>query len=55
MTLLRTALDASSDAAKRNREAMTRLVAELRERLEQARRGGPERARERHLRAGKLL
>jgi 3-methylcrotonyl-CoA carboxylase beta subunit len=55
MTLLRSALDLSSDGAKRSREQMTALVAELRERLEQVRRGGPERARERHVRAGKLL
>jgi len=34
---------------------MTKLVAQLRERLEQVRRGGPEHARERHVRAGKLL
>src|SRR6266542_3978892 len=55
MTLLRSALDLSSDGAKRSREQMTKLVAELRERLEQVRRGGPEHARERHVRAGKLL
>jgi 3-methylcrotonyl-CoA carboxylase beta subunit len=55
MTLLRSALDLSSDQAKRSREQMTKHVAELREKLEQVRRGGPERARERHLRAGKLL
>src|SRR5881628_494794 len=34
---------------------MQRLVAELRERLATARLGGPERARERHTKAGKLL
>src|SRR5467141_1651766 len=34
---------------------MKRLVAELRERLAKARLGGPERARERHTKAGKLL
>src|SRR5947209_14967701 len=34
---------------------MQRLVAELRERLAKARLGGPERARERHVAAGKLL
>src|SRR6267143_994911 len=34
---------------------MQRLVAELRERLAKAREGGPERARERHVKAGKLL
>src|SRR5712692_304476 len=34
---------------------MQRLVTELRERLAKARQGGPERARERHTKAGKLL
>src|SRR5213594_1534728 len=34
---------------------MLRLVAELRERLAKARQGGPDRARERHTKAGKLL
>src|SRR6267143_1955888 len=34
---------------------MQRLVAELRERLAKTREGGPERARERHVKAGKLL
>ncbi len=55
MTLLRSALDPSADDAKRSREHMTRLVAELRQRLETVRLGGPERLRERHVRAGKLL
>ena len=55
MTLLRSALDPSADDAKRSREHMTRLVAELRQRLETVRVGGPERLRERHVRAGKLL
>src|SRR5438874_11652187 len=34
---------------------MQRLVAELRERLATARLGGPERSREKHTKAGKLL
>ncbi|MGH2376934.1 MAG: carboxyl transferase domain-containing protein [Candidatus Limnocylindria bacterium] len=55
MTLLRSALDRTSDQAKGSREHMAGLVAELRERLEKTRQGGPERARERHVRAGKLL
>ncbi len=55
MTLLRSAFDPSSDQAKRAREHMTKLVADLRERLEQVRRGGPERLRERHVRSGRLL
>ena len=55
MALLRSTLDPSSDQAKRGREHMTALVAELRERLAQVRRGGPDRARERHIAGGKLL
>jgi 3-methylcrotonyl-CoA carboxylase beta subunit len=55
VTLLRTSADLRSEGAKRNREAMEALVAELRKRLEEARRGGPERARQRHVGAGKLL
>src|SRR5438309_8062296 len=45
----------SDETATANRETMQRLVAELRERLGKARLGGPERARERHTKAGKLL
>ena len=55
MSVLRTKTDTRDDAAGRNRQAMQRLVAELRERLTKARLGGPERARERHTKAGKLL
>src|SRR5438445_6198162 len=55
MALLGTTLDAASGAAHANREAMRGLVAELRRRLARAREGGPERARERHTKAGKLL
>jgi len=43
------------EAAVANRETMQRLVTELRERLAKARLGGPDRARERHTKAGKLL
>jgi 3-methylcrotonyl-CoA carboxylase beta subunit len=55
VTVLRTTTDTRDDAAGRNRETMTRLVTELRERLAKARLGGPDRARERHTKAGKLL
>ena len=55
MTLLQTSVDTHSAAAKANREAMEALVAELRARTEEVRRGGPERARQRHTAAGKLL
>jgi 3-methylcrotonyl-CoA carboxylase beta subunit len=55
MTLLRSTLDRMTPDAKRNREHMTKLVAQLRERLEKTRQGGPAKARERHQKAGKLL
>ena len=55
MTELHTQLDASSDSFKANAEAMAKLVAELREKTAQAALGGNERAREKHLKRGKLL
>src|SRR5919204_700828 len=55
VTVLRTTQDTGDGTAGRNRETMSRLVRELRERLAVARQGGPERARERHTKAGKLL
>jgi len=50
-----TSFDVGSTAASANRDTMRALVAELRERLAKARLGGPERARQRHMAAGKLL
>ena len=55
MPVLGSAFDRSSAAAHTNRESMTALVDELRSKLAIARLGGPERARERHRKAGKLL
>src|SRR2546428_5592757 len=55
MTVLGTALERDAEAAHANRESMRALVAELRARLAKAREGGPERSRERHVKAGKLL
>ncbi|HCR93837.1 MAG TPA: methylcrotonoyl-CoA carboxylase, partial [Oceanicaulis sp.] len=55
MTELHTQLDTSSDSFKANAEAMAKLVAELREKTAQAALGGNERAREKHLKRGKLL
>jgi 3-methylcrotonyl-CoA carboxylase beta subunit len=55
VTLIATALDASSAEAGANRESMTALVEDLRARLAKVREGGPPRARDRHLAAGKLL
>ncbi len=50
-----TSFDVASPAASANREANRALVADLRARLAKARLGGPERSRERHVAAGKLL
>ena len=55
MSKLRSMVDPRSDAFRRNREDFERLVAELRERSAEARRGGSERARKRHTERGKLL
>src|ERR1700755_2710579 len=49
------ATDPASEAFKRNTAAHEGLAAELRDRLATARRGGPERARQRHVERGKLL
>jgi len=54
VTVLQTSVR-RDEAAIANRETMQRLVTELRERLAKARLGGPDRARERHTKAGKLL
>ncbi|HEV7934034.1 MAG TPA: carboxyl transferase domain-containing protein [Actinomadura sp.] len=54
-TVLGTRADPTSEAYKRNAEQNLGLVAELRDRLARAGRGGPERARERHVSRGKLL
>ncbi|HKW77463.1 MAG TPA: carboxyl transferase domain-containing protein [Candidatus Limnocylindria bacterium] len=50
-----TTFDVASPIANGNRETNTALVADLRERLAKARLGGPERSRQRHVAAGKLL
>src|SRR5437764_15130756 len=55
MDVLPTQVQPDSPAFRENREAMGRLVAELRERLEQVRRGGGEAAVARHKGRGKLL
>ncbi|HVR89065.1 MAG TPA: carboxyl transferase domain-containing protein [Candidatus Limnocylindria bacterium] len=55
MTVLVSSFDRSSPSARANGDAMSALVAELRKKLDAVRQGGPERARERHLKAGKLL
>jgi 3-methylcrotonyl-CoA carboxylase beta subunit len=50
-----TSFDVASSAAKTNRDSMRGLVDDLRARLATARLGGPERSRQRHVAAGKLL
>ncbi len=55
MPLITTTFDVASATAKANREANRALVDDLRARLAKARLGGPERSRERHVAAGKLL
>ncbi|NBC21081.1 MAG: methylcrotonoyl-CoA carboxylase [Alphaproteobacteria bacterium] len=55
MPLLNSTLDPASPDFAANRDAMDGLVAELREKTETARQGGPERSRERHTERGKLL
>ena len=52
---LRSALDPSSDAARRNRAAMDELVDDLRARTATAALGGNEASRSRHVARGKLL
>jgi 3-methylcrotonyl-CoA carboxylase beta subunit len=54
VTVLQTSVR-RDETATANRATMQRLVAELRDRLAKARLGGPDRARERHTKTGKLL
>jgi 3-methylcrotonyl-CoA carboxylase beta subunit len=54
MTKLRTLVDPDSDSFKENAGAYKELLEELRDRTEEARRGGGEKARERHETRGKL-
>src|SRR6202000_1380822 len=53
--VLRSRVDAASAAFTRDSAANAALVAELRRKLAETGRGGPERARERHTARGKLL
>jgi 3-methylcrotonyl-CoA carboxylase beta subunit len=55
MERLRSAIDPTSERSRANREHHLGLVADLRERLEVAARGGSDRARRRHVERGKLL
>jgi 3-methylcrotonyl-CoA carboxylase beta subunit len=55
MTALSTAVDPKSREYLANRDAMQKLVDELKQRRAEAARGGPEKARERHVARNKLL
>src|SRR5438477_8100052 len=55
MAVLSTSFDRASAQARTNRDSMSALVADLHKRLDAVRQGGPEKAREKHARAGKLL
>jgi len=55
MPLLSSSFDRASDQARANRDSMSTLVADLHKKLDAIRQGGPERAREKHTKAGKLL
>lgn len=55
MPVIRSKIDANSAAFKTNASAMITLLDELQARVATIKRGGNERARERHLNAGKLL
>jgi 3-methylcrotonyl-CoA carboxylase beta subunit len=52
---LQSIIDPSSDEFRRNREYHQKLAEELRTRLEQVRRGGPEKYHQRHTAQGKLF
>jgi 3-methylcrotonyl-CoA carboxylase beta subunit len=55
MPVLASSFDRSSESARANRATMSDLIAELHKKLAAVRQGGPERARERHRKAGKML
>ena len=55
MAVLASSFDHGSPQARANRDAMSALVADLHKRLDAVRQGGPERSREKHTKAGKLL
>ena len=55
MAVIGSSFDRASVQARANRDSMSGLVADLHKKLDAVRQGGPERARERHAKAGKLL
>ncbi|HEY8758764.1 MAG TPA: carboxyl transferase domain-containing protein, partial [Candidatus Limnocylindria bacterium] len=55
MPVLSSSFDRASPQAQANRDSMSGLVADLHKKLDAVRQGGPERARDKHTKAGKLL
>src|SRR5437868_15428813 len=55
MAVLSSSFDRASAQARANRDSMSGLVADLHKKLDAVRQGGPERARDRHTKSGKLL
>src|SRR5258708_7100613 len=55
MPVLPSSIDRASPLARANRDSMSSLVADLHKKLDAVRQGGPERSREKHTKAGKLL
>ena len=55
MAVLSSSFDRASAQARANRDSMSGLVADLHKKLDAVRQGGPERARDKHTKAGKLL
>jgi len=55
MAVLSSSFDRASPQARANRDSMSGLVADLHKKLDAVRQGGPERARDKHTKAGKLL
>ena len=55
MTVLKSAISPRSEEFRRNRSALKALVADLRDKVRQAKEGGGEAARKKHLARGKLL
>jgi 3-methylcrotonyl-CoA carboxylase beta subunit len=55
MAILTTAINTASDLFKENNRAMTKLVVQLQKTVTKIQAGGDEKARQRHLRHGKLL
>ncbi|HEY8830140.1 MAG TPA: carboxyl transferase domain-containing protein [Candidatus Limnocylindria bacterium] len=55
MPVLSSSFDRASPQAQANRDSMSGLVADLHKKLDAVHQGGPERARDKHTKAGKLL